>query len=175
MTTSNNHSNFANNENISNMPPNSTSLNESSYHSPRRSGRLSSKSPQIIRKLSNEANIHRTVSGGVANSHSPKMNIRKRTSFSNGHGTSNHSNPLSQIVLDDDANICDENNHIIIQNSSLPSDQSEDEEMPLTNNNNSNTPVPPKPSGLAGRSEVLSYFDQQPDGYKYKICTKVNL
>jgi hypothetical protein len=103
------------------------------------------------------------------------MNIRKRTSFSNGLGISDQSNILPQIALDNDANIRDENNHIIIQNSNLPSDQSEDEEMPLTNNNNNSTPDLPKPSGLASRSEVLSYFDQQPDEYKCKICTKVNL
>jgi hypothetical protein len=177
MATSNNDNYLDNNENVSPMmSPNLTSLNESSHmltHSPRRSVRLSCKSPQMVRKLSNETNIHRTISGGVANIHSPKMNIRNRTSFNNGRGGSNYASTLPPIVLDDGAHIRDENNDMITQNFSLPSDQSEDEEMAPTNNNKNNTTVPRKTSGLASRSEVLSYFDQQPEGYKCKNCTKV--
>ncbi len=77
MTTSNSENYSANDGNISDIPSNSTSLDKSSQHAfihgPRRSARLSS----------NQTNIH-----------SPKMNNRKRTSFSNGRRSSNYANTL---------------------------------------------------------------------------------
>ncbi|CAF1561220.1 unnamed protein product [Rotaria sp. Silwood1] len=44
----------------------------------RRSVRLSAKSSKRISSL-NQSSIHRTISGGVALTHSPKLYVRKRT------------------------------------------------------------------------------------------------
>jgi hypothetical protein len=91
--------NSGNNSHISSIatPPNRSSSNTLIMSSPRRSARLSSKSPQITSRPSNQSNIHRTMSGGVANSHSPKMNVRKRSSFSGGRD--GYTNIHSQNVL----------------------------------------------------------------------------
>ncbi|CAF3322252.1 unnamed protein product, partial [Rotaria sp. Silwood2] len=62
-------------------PPNTSSSNTLISSSPRRSARLSSKSPQLLSKTSIQPNIHRTLSGSVTNSHSPKLNNRKRNSL----------------------------------------------------------------------------------------------
>jgi hypothetical protein len=98
------------------------------------------------------------MSGGVASNHSPKLNNRKQNSITHGRGgySSNHSQN----------NI---NNDVTILDTDLPSDQSDDDEM-ICNN----TAAQPKLTGLATRSEVLSYFEQQTDGFKCKICNNVS-
>lgn len=78
-------------------PPNTSSSNTLIMSSPRRSARLSSKSPQITSRSSNQSTIHRTMSGGVANSHSPKTIARKRSSFSGGRD--GYTNIHSQNML----------------------------------------------------------------------------
>ncbi|CAF3640903.1 unnamed protein product [Rotaria sp. Silwood1] len=74
----------------------------------RRSVRLSAKSSKRISSL-NQSSIHRTISGGVALTHSPKLNVRKRTSDSTdtqGDDTS-HNDPTDDECdsdSDDDIN-----------------------------------------------------------------------
>ena len=180
MATSNNDNYFINNGIASNVSPVTTSSNRSSSHtatdgSPRRSIRLSSKSPQMLSRSSNQSNIHRTVSGGVTTIHSPKMNIRKRNSRDNGR--IGYLNSRSQITHTTDGNNHDEDDETIMQHSSLPSDQSEDEETPsrMDNNNVINNNNGTAPSKLASRTEVLSYFEEQSNGFKCRLCNKVNL
>ena len=167
--------------NVSSIPASSntpSSYSSSSFifinDSPRRSARLSSKSPQIITKSLNESNVHRIVAGTVHNSHSPKMNTRKRASFRDGRsGRRGYPNPISQIISNDNIHNFSSNSHTNISHSSLAFDQSEDEEMVLNNNNNDTTGLI-KISEVASRSQILSYFEEKSDGFKCKICNKVS-
>ncbi|CAF1277726.1 unnamed protein product [Didymodactylos carnosus] len=113
-------------------------------------------------RTSNESNIHRTRSGGVSNSHSPKLISKRRGSTSGGRG--DHSQVQSQVTLNIDNNIHHGNNYTTNFRTNLPSDQSDDE---ITSNNN--TCTKPKRAPLASRSEVLSYFGQESGGFKCKI------
>ena len=167
MDSSNNDNYSVDSRNTSHISSISTSYNTSLSNtlindSPRRSARLSSKSPQIPSRTSNQSNMHRTKSGGITHSHSLKLKHRNRNSFSTGRGDflSNH----SQITHSNDNNIHYENNNTAILSTSLPSDQSEDDEI-ICNNN---IPAQCKSMGIASRSKILSYFDEQKDGYKCK-------
>ncbi|CAF3996868.1 unnamed protein product [Rotaria sordida] len=154
----------------SNTPPSYTSSTSTFiYDSPQRSARLSSRSPQVTPKLSNQSIIHRVVSGGVTNSRSPKINIRKKSSASSRRN--DYLNIASRIMLDDDVNMSNSNDNSIVLYFNLPADQSEDEEVELSNK--TNTIVSPTASRPLTRAEVLSYFEQQTDGYKCKLCEKV--
>lgn len=178
MATTNNNNQPANNENISPSSQNSTSLNEPSHDAssdnPRRSTRLSEQSPHVNRRLINTTNIHRTVCGGVASSHSPKLNIRRRTSINAGCGDSDRANTTSHIVLSHHGTIRNEDNSMDTQNSDLPSDQSADEETVTVDNNDNSTIVLSKTPRVASRQHVMGYFDTQPDGYRCKLCTRVS-
>jgi hypothetical protein len=131
----------------------------------RRSVRLSIKSPQQRSSSSTEASVHRTISGGVVSTHSPKLNTRKRTSASvDTHGIPVNSSDCSastQHGAGDDSNTSGPN--------PLPSDQSDDDEMV----SGDNVVIKRKHTGLATRSEVLSYYSIEADGYKCKLCNKV--
>ncbi|CAF2027220.1 unnamed protein product, partial [Rotaria magnacalcarata] len=136
----------------------------------RRSVRISVKSPKRTPSSSNQLNLHRTISGGVANSNSPKFNAPKRTSGSvDTQGTSTSSISYSTITTNDNGGIqLSNNNNSTPYRDLLPSDQSDDDEM-LTN---SSVMIKQKSTGLATRSEVLSYFLVQNNGYKCKLCDK---
>ncbi|CAF2941686.1 unnamed protein product [Rotaria sp. Silwood2] len=162
MDTRNNDNYSASSGNISRI----SSTNTLITNSPRRSARLSSKSPQVPSETLIQSNIHRTVSGGVTNSRSPKLNNRKRNLFSGGRG--DYSSGHSQISLNNNISTHHGNNHTTILHTNLPSDQSDDDEI----TSDSRTATQTKSTGLASRSEVLPYFEQQPDGFKYKICLK---
>ena len=161
-----------NNPHVSSISPpinTSTASNILITNSPRRSNRLSSKSPQIPSRTSTQSNIHRTMSGGVTNSHSPKLNNRKRNSFSRGRGS--YSNSHSQSPQNNAINTRHGNNDTSVLHTNLPSDQSDDDV--ITSNNN--TAAQPKSTGVASRSEILSYFEQQTDGFHCKLCHEVSL
>ena len=179
MASNNNGNRSTNSGNDSNMSSISTPTNDSLSSprlindSPRRSARLSSNSPQIGSRSIMQSSIHRTVSGGISGSLSPKMNIRKKSSLNNVRG--NLSNTVNQFLLNDDLNNDNGNNYTTTTSYNLPSDQSDDEEMEVNNHNNNNTTVQPASSRLATRAEVLSHFDKQTNGYKCKHCDKVNI
>lgn len=156
--------------NDSNMQSISTRTNASSSSPPR----LINDSPRRSSRLSSitQSNIHRTVSGGVAGSSSPKLNIRQRNSLSHVRG--NLSNTVSQIMSNDDINNDNGHNYTTTTSYNLPSDQSDDEEMEVNNNNN-NTTISPASLRLATRAEVLSHFEQDTNGYKCTHCNKVNI
>jgi hypothetical protein len=178
MASSNTNNTLINNENLSNMSSISTSSHQlsadtSMNETSRRSARLSEKSPQITSKSINQSNVHRTVSGGVTNSHSPKLNNRKRSSTNNRRASI--SNALSQIIINDNVSTQNRSYNTTFSHSNLPSDQSEDDEVPLSNNTNNVTSVPSAPQELAHRKEVLSYFTEEPGGFRCKTCNKVNI
>jgi hypothetical protein len=77
-------------------------------------------------------------------------------------------------MINDDINNDNANNYATTTSYNLPSDQSDDEEMEVNNNNN-NTNAPPASSRPATRAEVLSHFEEHANGYKCKLCHKVNL
>jgi hypothetical protein len=163
----NNHQDY--NEDISNISSISTSLNQSTDTSvndnPRRSLRLS-KSPQVNPRSVNQTNLHRTVSGGINSIRSPKLNSRKKGSSSRGRG--DYSNALSQTIVDDNR---------IMLHSTLPSDQSEDDEMLCDlniNQDNNNTIVASDTSKVASRAQILSYFEEKSGGFYCNDCNKVN-
>ena len=174
MDISNNDNHSVNNENIPPLPSISTppppnrasSSSISTIYSPRRSSRLSSKSPATS---SRTPNIHRTLSGGVENNHSSRLNNRNRTPLSGGRV--DYSNRPSQTSFNNGSGIHRAINDLTNLDLYLPSDQSDDDEMPTKNN----TAVQPKSTALASRSEVLSYFQRQNDGFKCKLCHKVSL
>lgn len=147
---------------------NSSSINTLITTDTRRSVRISAKSPK---RTSNQTNIHRTLSGGVANTNSPKLNARKRTSGSiDTQGTSTSSISYSTVTHNDNDDIqLGNNNDSTSYRDLLPSDQSDDDEM-LTG---SSVTIKQKSTGLATRFEVLSYFLVQDNGYKCKLCDKV--
>ncbi|CAF1555556.1 unnamed protein product, partial [Rotaria sordida] len=133
----------------------------------RRSVRLSDKSSKRP-SLSNQLNIHRTISGGVANNYSPKLNARKRNAGgTDTQGTTTSSISYSTMVSDDNGGINQSNNNdSTTYQDLLPSDQSDDDEM-LTNNI---LMIKQNSTGLLTRTEVLSYFIAQENGYKCKLC-----
>ncbi|CAF3046274.1 unnamed protein product [Rotaria socialis] len=131
--------------------------------SPRRSARFSSRSPQVASRPLNQTSIHRVLSGGVANNRSSILNTRRRTIH-----TDDSSSAVADITVNDNANISDDND---ISDLHLPLYQSDDEEIQL--DNTYNTTVSTKPTGPVKRSKILSYFDEQIDGFKCKICNKV--
>lgn len=133
----------------------------------RRSVRLSTKSSQQRSTSSAQAIFHRTISGGVESSRSPKLNHRKRTSGSvdtNGDPVSSFDrSTITRQGVGNGVNTPGSN--------TLPSDQSDDEEMV----SGDNLFIKRKQSGLASRSEVLSYFSIESTGYKCKLCNEVSL
>lgn len=137
--------------------------------SPRRSARLSSRSPQITPRSLNDSTIHRVLSGGVNSAHSPKSIRRKRITTSDVHGERSSSATGQAALNEDDHVVIDDN----ISPVRLPPEQSDDEVEVSDNNNTSN--VSTNKSGLLTRSQVLNYFEQQTDGYKCKTCNKVNI
>ncbi|CAF4259974.1 unnamed protein product [Rotaria sp. Silwood2] len=152
---------------------NSSLINTSMAGESRRSGRLSAKFPKAVSLTSNQSTLHRTISGGVDNNRSPKLNIRKRIL---GNTDTNiilpSSSSSSSVVINDNGGFNDNNNnsnHSTSQN--LPSDQSDDDEMSSDNN----VVVQQKTTGLASRAQVLSYFVIQDKGYKCKLCSKASL
>jgi hypothetical protein len=148
-----------------------SSINTSSTTDARRSVRLSTKSPRKTSLSSNQSNLHRTISGGVANNHSPKLNVRKQTAVStDAHNTSASSITYSTITSNDNVDIHHDDNNSSCRNL-LPSDQSDDDEMLLDNN----ILVKQTLIRIATRSEVLSYFSIENNGYKCKLCNKVSL
>ncbi|CAF3265381.1 unnamed protein product [Rotaria sp. Silwood2] len=149
------------------------SSNTSAAGDSRRSVRLSAKLTKRTSLSSIQSSIHRTISGGVTNPHSPKLNVRKRASASTdtqGVSTTSNSISYSTIISNDDDGAHDNNHKSNVSHQDLlPSDQSDDEEMLIDNN----TIIKEKTTGLASRSEVLSYFIVQDDGYKCKLCNNV--
>ncbi|CAF5183613.1 unnamed protein product [Rotaria magnacalcarata] len=141
----------------SSTPSSSGLINDS----PRRSARFSSGSPQVTHRSLNQSSIHRVLSGGVARS--PKLSARRSTHAGDS------SNAASQIIANDNVTTSDYSN---ISDLHLPLDQSDDEEM--QHDNNQCTTVSTKSSSLVKRSQILSYFDEQINGFKCKICNKVN-
>ncbi|CAF1554449.1 unnamed protein product [Rotaria sp. Silwood1] len=132
----------------------------------RRSVRLSAKSSKRISSL-NQSSIHRTISGGVALTHSPKLNVRKRTSDSTDtQGTSTSSISYSTITSNDNGGMHDSNNKNSTSYRDFPSDQSDDDEI----STNNSVVIKQKSTGLLTRSEVLSYFLVQDNGYKSNLC-----
>ena len=133
----------------------------------RRSARLSTKSPLQRSSSSAQASFHWTISGGIASSHSPRPSTRKRISGSadtrgilvnpSNRSTNTRSN------AGDNSNTTDQG--------PLPSDQSDDDEMP----SGDNLAIKRKDMGLATRSEILSYYSVEANGYKCKLCSKVSL
>ena len=154
---------------------NCSPINTSIATDKRRSVRLLAKSPKKTSASSSQSSLHRTISGGVGNAHSPKLNVRKRTSGSTDtHGTSTSSITYSTITSNDNINrihYSNHNNKNTYSRHILPSDQSDDDEMLINNS----TIMKPKPTALVSRSEVLSYFSIQDNGYKCKLCDNVNL
>ncbi|CAF1685048.1 unnamed protein product [Rotaria magnacalcarata] len=140
----------------SSTPSSSGLINDS----PRRSARFSSGSPQVTHRSLNQSSIHRVLSGGVARS--PKLSARRSTHAGDS------SNAASQIIANDNVTTSDYSN---ISDLDLPLDQSDDEEM--QHDNNQCTTVSTKSSSLVKRSQILSYFDEQINGFKCKICNKV--
>lgn len=130
----------------------------STTNSPRRSSRIASKSPQLNSRASN---IHLTLAGGVTGSQSPNSASSRRTPVSGRRAR--HSNSSSRASVTNDIGG-------FSLNLDLPSDQSDDDEMLGSNQ----TTTQPNPSALASRSEILSHFVKQPDGYKCKLCRKVS-
>jgi len=143
--------------------------------SPRRSVRLSLRSPQLTTRSSSQSKIHRTISGGVNANQSPKPNNRKRSSLSNSaRGSSKLSFTHSSITTYDnnDGSV----NRNIFKNNSLPSDQSDDEEIMIDNKTNSIIQQKRSTrSNVATRSEILNYFEVQTNGFKCKLCNLVSL
>ena len=173
MASNNSENNFHNTGSVSDMRttlnPTSISLIITSFHeSPRRSVRLSSKTSRSSLRSSHQTNIHRTISGGVPGIHSPKLNAHHANSL--GARLHGNSNDVSKIILNDDMNVANENNDVIMSNFNLVSDQSDDEEMQFQNKNKADQR---NLSGTVSRTEILSYFEEQTDGYKCKICNKV--
>jgi hypothetical protein len=117
-----------------------SSLRRTNYSSittdTRRSVRLSAKSPKKTSLSSDQSTLHRTISGGVGNTHSPKLNVCKRTSGSTDtQGISTSSISYSTITFKDNVGIRDNNNNNSTSyRNLLPSDQSDDDDEILTNN-----------------------------------------
>ena len=128
----------------------------------RRSARLSTKPPQQRSSSSAQESFHRTISGGVAGSHSPRPSTRKRISGS----ADTRSIPVnsSNRSTNTHSNAGDNNN--TPGQGPLSSDQSDDDEMP----SGDNLLIKRKHMGLATRSEILSYYSVEADGYKCKLC-----
>ncbi|CAF5089062.1 unnamed protein product, partial [Rotaria sp. Silwood1] len=133
---------------------------------------LSAKSSKRTSSL-NQSSIHRAISGGVALTHSAKLNVRKRTSGSTDtQGTPTSSISYSTITSNDNGSMHDSNN----KNSTsyrdlLPSDQSDDDEI----STNSSVVIKQKSTELLTRSEVLSYVLVQDNDDKCKLCDQVSL
>ncbi|CAF4044221.1 unnamed protein product, partial [Adineta steineri] len=158
-------------ENISQLSlvstsPNTASSSTLSEQNPRRSIRIASKSPRTSSRATNVLGIHRTISDGVSNSHSPKLSNKRRSAAGGVHG--DNSQVQSQFIIDNDNNIRHDNNYATNLRTSLPSDQSDDESTP-----NNTTSGKAKQATLATRKEILSYFQRHPDGYKCNECKKV--
>ena len=134
------------------------------FHSPRRSPRLSARSPQVSPRTTD---IHRTLSGGVTNSHTSNSTKSKRTSLIGRNGSQPNSPANSPRISRVTTNETYDTTALGI---SLSSDQSDDEEM---NTGNSES-VQMKSTGLATRSEIMTYFIQQLDGYECKLCHHVS-
>ncbi|CAF4052930.1 unnamed protein product, partial [Rotaria magnacalcarata] len=137
-------------------PSSSVPINDSQ----RRSARFSSRSPQVTPRSLNQSSIHRVLSGGVVRS--PKLSARRSTPADDS------SNVASQIIVNDNVTTSDYSD---ISDLHLSLDQSDDEEM--QHDSNQCTTVLTKSSSLAKRSQILSYFDEQINGFKCKICNKV--
>ena len=157
----------------SNRCINYSSINRTVTSETRRNVRLSTKCAKTTSLSSNGSNFHRTISGGVDNSHSLKLKLRKRLS-----GSTDTADPLASSITylttishNADANQVSNNNNSIFCQDLLPPDQSDDDEM-ITNNNERVQQELPK---LVTRSEILSYFIIHGDGYKHKLCNKVSV
>ena len=103
---------------------NYSSINRTITTETRRSVRLSTKCAKTTSLSSNRSNLHRTISGGVDNSHSPKLNVRKRLSDS-----TDTTDPLASSITysttisnNIDANQISNNNNSISYQDLLPPD-----------------------------------------------------
>ena len=163
-----------------------------------RSARLSNKHPKSTSLQRKGSILHQTLSGGIENSHSPKLNVRKRilendnanetsanlftysTTTSSDNVGININNNNNNNDDDDDGNVGNDdgnnnnknnngNSNNNLYQSLLPSDQSDDDEI-LPRNNAS---LKQKSMGLLTRAEVLAYFSVEPNGYKCNLCNKV--
>ena len=145
------------------------SIAEMAANSPRKSSRLSSVPHQSNGRL-NYSTIHRTLSGGVSSSHSPKLGSRKRDGVNETNDSASYANTRSHVTFQGDTSVHTENGESELRRGNLPMDQSDDEEN-FANNCATGTVEPIK---LATRSQVLFYFTLEVDGYRCKLCQRVN-
>jgi hypothetical protein len=135
--------------------PTHSVMQEFTIHSPRRSPRLSSRSTQGSPR---SIDIRRTLSGGVGNSHLSNSTWSKQRLLNSRKGTRASSKTKK------------ETQSIITTSTSLGSDQSSDEEMTFEDSPSIQT----KTIAPVTRSEILSYFEEQSDGYLCKLCQRVS-
>ena len=133
--------------------------------STRRSDRLQAEMQSSSRVL------HRTVSGGVANGQSPKLSSRRfHSSKRDGltDRTSVNANRTSMATTRD-SRMTDEENDGVDGPPGLVSFELSEDEMDVSSRRKPNERLRPT------RSEVLSYFTEEPDGYRCNICNVVIL
>jgi hypothetical protein len=145
----------------------SSSMTTTNLTGIRRSDRLQGSQ---VRTQSSSRALHRTVSGGIGNVHSPRLSSRrlhssKRDGLSDLTQVNVHRNSL---IATSDIRMTDEESDEDGQQTRVVSFELSDDEA------NGLFQGKPRERLRPTRTEVLTYFTEEPDGYKCSICNEVS-
>ena len=123
-----------------------------------------------VRTQSSSRALHRTVSGGIGSVHSPRLASRrlhssKRDGLSDRTPVNVHRNSL---IATSDIRMTDEESDEGGQQPRVVSFELSDDEA------NGPSQGKPRERLRPTRTEVLTYFTEEPDGYKCSICNEVS-